>query len=267
MTSEHGEGVLEPQTLSFYQQTLETLEQSGVPFMVGGAYAFSVYTGIERHTKDFDIFVQQHDVERALAALDTQGCMTELTFPHWLGKAFCGTDFVDIIFSSGNGLMPVDEEWFAHAVEGEVFGHTVKLVPAEEMIWSKALIMERERYDGADVAHIIRARGTQLDWRRLINRFGTHWRVLLSHLILFNFIYPSEREQIPDWVLDELLNWLAQERATTPPTEKVCQGTLISRQQYLIDVTRWGYRDARRDPDVAMSPKDIAHWTAAIDKE
>ena len=31
------------------------------------------------------------------------------------------------------------------------------LIPAEEMIWSKAFIMERERYDGADVAHILRA--------------------------------------------------------------------------------------------------------------
>ena len=267
MQADNGEGVLEPQTLSFYQQTLATLEQSGVPFMVGGAYAFSVYTGIERHTKDFDIFVQQRDVERVLAVLGEQGCITEITYPHWLGKAFCGTDFIDVIYSSGNGLMPVDEEWFTHAAEGEVLGHTVKLVPAEEMVWTKSLIMERERYDGADVAHIIRSRGTQLDWRRLMNRFGTHWRVLLSHLILFNFIYPSEREQIPDWVLDKLLNWLAQDRATPPTDDKVCQGTLISRQQYLIDVTRWGYRDARRDPDVAMSPRDIAHWTAAIDNE
>jgi hypothetical protein len=266
MTADTGAGMLEPQTLAFYQQTLTTLEQSGIPFMVGGAYAFSVYTGIERHTKDFDIFVRQQDAERTLGVLGEQGCMTELTFPHWLGKAFCGSDFIDVIFSSGNGLMQVDAEWFDHAVDGEVFGHTVKLVPAEEMIWTKSLIMERERYDGADVAHILRARGTQIDWRHLVNRFGTHWRVLLSHLILFNFIYPSEREQIPAWVLDELLNWLAQDRAT-PPDEKICQGTLISRQQYLIDVTRWGYRDARRDADVAMSPDDIAHWTAAIDTE
>lgn len=261
------EGVLEPQTLSFYQRVLTTLEQSGIPFLVGGAYAFSVYTGIERHTKDFDVFVHRRDVERTLGVLGADGCMTELTFPHWLGKAFCGTDFVDVIFSSGNGLMPVDAEWFAHAVEGEVFGHMVKLTPAEEMVWIKSLIMERERYDGADVAHILRARGQQLDWRRLIRRFDAHWRVLLSHLILFNFIYPSERAQIPGWVLDDLLHRLAQERAAPPPTENICQGTLISRQQYLIDVTRWGYRDARRNPDVAMSPGDIARWTAAISDE
>ena len=29
-----------------------------MPFLVGGAYAFARYTGIERHTKDFDVFVR-----------------------------------------------------------------------------------------------------------------------------------------------------------------------------------------------------------------
>ena len=51
--------------------------------------------------------------------------------------------------------------------------------------------MERERYDGADVAHIILAYGDRMDWRRLIDRFGRYWRVLLSHLVLYGFIYPS----------------------------------------------------------------------------
>ncbi len=59
------------------------------------------------------------------------------------------------------------------------------------MIWSKAFIMERERYDGADIAHLILACGRDLDWRRLLGRFGRRWRVLLSHLVLFGFVYPG----------------------------------------------------------------------------
>ena len=35
---------------------------------------------------------------------------------------------------------------------------------AEETLWSKAFVMERERYDGADVAHLILAHGERLDW-------------------------------------------------------------------------------------------------------
>ena len=59
----------------------------------------------------------------------------------------------------------VDDLWFTHAAPGRVLGVPVLLCPPEEMIWSKAFIMERERYDGADVAHLILACGRELDWR------------------------------------------------------------------------------------------------------
>ena len=44
----------------------------------------------------------------------------------------------------------------------------VLLAPPEEMIWSKAFVCERERYDGADVNHLLRACGRQMDWQRLL---------------------------------------------------------------------------------------------------
>ena len=112
--------------------------------MLGGAYAFRHYTGIVRHTKDLDIFVRPTDARAALAALAAAGFRTEMMFSHWLGKAFHGTDFVDIIFSSGNGLCAVDDAWFDHAIDAEVLGMRGGLIPAEEMIWQKAYIMERE---------------------------------------------------------------------------------------------------------------------------
>ena len=114
-----------------------------------------------------------------------------------------------MIFSSGNGIAVVDDGWFEHATEREVLGVNVQVAPPEESIWSKSFVMERERYDGADVAHIILAHGERLDWRRLIDRFGAYWRVLLSHLVLFGFIYPSERSRVPAWVLEELMQRLS----------------------------------------------------------
>lgn len=47
---------------------------------------------------------------------------------------------------------------------------------------------------------------------------------------------------------------------------KVCQGTLLSRAQYLVDVDEWGYEDARVTPRGSMTPEQVAVWTAAIDK-
>jgi hypothetical protein len=243
---------------------MRALDEAGVPFLVGGAYALHRYAGIERHTKDFDVFVRPGDCRRALGALAAMGCRTELAFPHWLGKAYRDGDFIDVIFSSGNALAPVDDAWFEHAVTAEVLGGPARLVPAEEMIWQKCYIQERERYDGADIAHLILAVGRDLDWRRLLARVGPRWRVLLGQLVLFGFVYPSERDRVPLWVLKDLTTRLLAEVAAAPPAEKVCQGTLLSREQYLIDVERWGYADARERPLGRMSPADIAHWTQAI---
>jgi hypothetical protein len=261
------ESGLEPGTRDFYCRAMHTLLDADVPFLVGGAYAFERYTGIARHTKDFDVFVRRADAERALDAFAAAGYHTELTFPHWLGKAFCSGDFVDVIFASGNGVAQVDEGWFEHAVEDCVFDIPVLLCPVEETIWSKSFVQERERYDGADVAHLLRAQGQQLDWDRLLERFGPHWRVLFSHLVLFGFIYPAERGFIPPGVLEELTRRLLDESAFPEVGPPVCQGTLLSRAQYLVDVDRWGYADARIEPRGRMSEQDVAHWTAAIDDE
>ncbi|MGH7312095.1 MAG: hypothetical protein ACREJV_02900 [Candidatus Rokuibacteriota bacterium] len=250
---------------AFYVAALGALQTARVPFLVGGAYALSRYTGIFRDTKDFDVFVRPRDMEPALNVLTAAGCRTELTFPHWLGKAFAGEHTIDIIFSSGNGFAQVDDAWFEHAVEDTVLGVPARLCPAEEMIWSKAFIMERERYDGADIAHLLRARGECLDWRRLLQRFGPYWRVLLSHLVLFGFIYPSERARIPGRVMAGLVRRLADEQRTVQPADPICRGTLLSRAQYLVDVETLGYRDARLVPGGTMTAGEVAEWTAAIE--
>jgi hypothetical protein len=254
---------LDPRTQDFYCRALAALSASGLPYLVGGAYAFARYTGIARHTKDLDVFVHRDDVESALAVLDGIGCHTEVTYPHWLGKAKCSGDFVDVIYSSGNGLARVDDEWFAHAIPDHVFDIPVRLTPPEEMIWSKAFVAERERYDGADVIHLLRACASELDWDRLMRRFDRHWRVLLSHLVLFGFVYPSERTVIPERVLVPLIKRLEIEQLSPAP-RRVCRGTLLSRAQFLVDVKEWGYEDVRHDPDVHMTHEHIDRWTDAI---
>lgn len=256
------QAVLSEQSIRFYRHALAILQNAGVPHLVGGAYAFARYTGIERHTKDFDVFVRRGDFGRAAWAFQKAGYRTELTFPHWLGKAWKGDDFVDLIYSAGNGVAEVDDLWFTHAVKEKVFGVDVELIPAEEMIWSKGLIMERERFDGADVAHVIRAVGDRLDWRRLLGRYGKYWRALFAHIVLFGFVYPSDRQQVPAWVIDELTERMRDEKANAG--EKICYGTILSRQQYLKDVNDWAYEDARSADDL-MSADEISLWTAGIE--
>lgn len=258
------EAVLSEDSIRFYREALAILKGAGVRHLVGGAYAYARYTGIERHTKDFDVFICRGDYGRAAWAFQKAGYKTELTFPHWLGKAFKGEDFVDLIFSAGNGVAEVDDTWFEHAVSEQVFGVDVELIPPEEMIWSKGLIMERERYDGADVAHVIRATGDKLDWHRVIARFGPFWRALFAHIVLFGFIYPSDRSKVPSWVMDELTRRMQDETLAGDADEEICYGTIISRQQYLKDINEWDYKDARLVHET-MTEDEIAHWTAGIE--
>jgi hypothetical protein len=250
-------------TNTFYRRTLHVLSDAAVPFLVGGSHAFLEYTGIVRNTKDFDLFLRREDLERATDALQAAGYRTEITFRHWLGKAWQHEDFVDLVFNSGNGICQVDDGWFDHAVETQVLGMPVKIVPCEELIWQKAFIMERERFDGADIVHILRTRGATLDWDRLLERFGPHWPLLYTYLLFFHFVYPSEAPLLPAPVLDDMARRMSELRAS-PRDDRVCQGTLVSRAQYLLDIGQYGYADARLAPRGGMSPEDAIYWTWAI---
>src|SRR5262249_18028007 len=252
----HGEG----SSNEFHHRSVAALHAAEVPFLIGGAYMVEVCGGISRSTKDFDLYVRPNDVKPALRALARAGYKTELTFPHWLAKATYEEDILDLIFRAGNGLCKVDDSWFERAREDELLGVPVKLCAPEEMIWMKAYIMERERFDGADIAHILLCCAAEIDWPHLVRRFGSDWRVLLSHLILFGYIYPGERARIPAAIMEHLATWLRSETRTAGP-ERLCCGTLLSRQQYLVDVQEWGLRDARLEERVQMNEKDIADWT------
>jgi hypothetical protein len=253
-------------TNTFYRRTLHVLSDAHVPFLVGGSHAYLQYTGIVRDTKDFDLFIRREDLDPGLDALRDAGYRTEIAFPHWLAKAYQAGDHVDLVFCSGNGVCVVDENWFTHALEAEVLGMPVKIAPIEEFLWQKAFVMERERFDGADVMHLIRHRADVIDWERLLGRFDRYWPLLLTYLVMFNFVYPSERQRIPMQILDELLGRLQQQRrAEGNGAERVCQGTLVSRGQYMVDIGQYGFLDARLKPRGNMSPEDCIYWTWAIE--
>jgi len=246
----------------FYQRVLRAFTRHDVPCLIGGTYALEAYTGIRRATKDLDLFILRDDWSRAAAALADDGIATDLTFPHWLGKAGQGRHYVDLLFGSGNGICAVDREWFAHARPMRVWRVTAHLCPPEEMIWSKSFVQERERFDGADVLHLLRAQADTLDWTRLLDRFGPNWEVLLSHLVLFGFVFPGDRHRVPSDVTRRLIERYQGPRDAAP--EGLCRGTLLSREQYLVDVDQRGDRDARVHPYGALSLAELLPWTAEI---
>ena len=237
----------DPEAESFYADALAELAGLRIPFLLAGTYALAAYTGITRQTKDLDIFCKAGDYPRILAHFKSLGHAISIEDERWLGKVHRGRHFFDVIFASSNGTMPVTDAWFEHAREVELFGTKVRIVGPTELIWSKCFIQLRHRYDGADIAHTILKAHGEIDWQRLLAYMEVHWEVLLMHLLNFRWIYPSERDHIPRWLLDELLDRLSKQLELPPPDMKICRGRMFSRIDYEHDVKSWGFGDVGGD--------------------
>jgi hypothetical protein len=232
-----------PAAEAFYAETLCEFNRSGLPFLLAGTYALSAYTGISRPTKDLDLFCRAGDCPRILGHFKTQGFEIEIEDERWIAKGHKGGQCFDLIYASANGTMPVSDQWFEHARQIEVLGTPVPVVNPTELIWSKVFIQLRHRYDGADVVHVILKQHDQIDWRRLLSYMELHWEVLLMHLLNFRWIYPSERDHVPRWLMDELLDRLRHQLELPPPQMKICRGRMFSRIDYDIAVKEWGFAD------------------------
>jgi hypothetical protein len=228
---------------AFYEKALQLLDESGAEYMLGGAFAMFHYTGIYRDTKDLDIFCKPTEYPKILKYFADKGFETQLYDVRWLAKVFNGDYFIDIIWDTVNNICRVDDSWYERAPEGLFAKHKVKFIPAEELFWCKVYVQNRERYDGADINHLLVKYGKQMDWKWVLKRMDPHWHLLLSSIILFQFCYPSDyRDIIPQWLFDELVERARQQYDMPSPWEKVCRGPIIDQTQYAIDVKEWDYK-------------------------
>jgi hypothetical protein len=146
----------------------------------------------------------------------------------------------------------------------------VQLAAIEEMIWQKAFIMERHRYDGSDILHLLHQHHDAINWDRLLRRFREHWLVLYSHLLLYRFAYPDDKSEKVDAVLQWLLLRVQKDldNAGESPNGQapLCRGTLLSLLDYLPAIEHWGYRDARIRPIGNMTAAEVEHWTNTFER-
>lgn len=227
---------------AFYREALEGLKESGAPYMLGGAFALFHHTGIYRDTKDLDVFCRSADYPRILKYFSERGFKTELTDVRWLAKVFKGEYFIDIIFDTVNNICTVDDSWLEHASKGEFAGVPVLFLPAEELIWCKIYVQNRERFDGADVNHLILKTGRNLNWKRLLSRLEQHWHLLLAQLIMFQFVYPSDyQDLVPKWLFEELVRRSMEQYDIPQTTARICRGPIIDQTQYGVDIKEWSY--------------------------
>lgn len=222
-----------------FREVLELFNRHCVPYAVSGAFALQKHTGIWRDTKDLDLFLPADDVPSALRGLHDAGFQTEVCDPVWLAKAHRGEYFVDLITGMSNAVITVDRSWISHASLSEVFGVPTRVLAPEELIASKLFVTRRERFDGADIVHVIHGTRGNLDWSRILALAGKHWGVVLWAIVLFQYVYPAQAGYIPRAVWDDLLARFRSEVEHPDPNAQF-RGSLIDENMFAIDACEWG---------------------------
>lgn len=232
-----------PEAVDFYVESLRLLLASGHPFLLSGTFALACYTGINRPTKDLDVFCKPSDAPKILSFFKARGFRIQIEDERWIGKVWKEENFFDVIYNISTASIPITDEWFKDAYEVDVYGSTVRITPPTEFILSKLFLADRYRYDGADVAHVILKKHEEIDWRRLLGAMELYWEVLLIHILNFRFVYPTERDRVPRWLFDELMERLRAQSEMPPADMRICRGRLLSPRDYVIDIAEWGFAD------------------------
>ncbi|HXB21610.1 MAG TPA: nucleotidyltransferase [Candidatus Solibacter sp.] len=231
---------------SLFREVIELMTLNRIQFAISGAFALHEHTGIWRDTKDLDFFMPAQEAARALKVLENMGLATEIADPVWLAKARRGDYYVDLITGMSNAVVRVDYCWIKRANLSQVLGLPVRVLAPEELIASKIFVAFRERFDGADICHVVFGTKGRLDWQRLLHLIGEHWEMLLWCLVLYQYAYPAYGGYVPRAIWDELLQRFRVE--LEHPNQGIqFRGNLIDDKMFAIDVTEWGKRDILKE--------------------
>jgi len=225
-----------------FRETLSHLNRCRVPYVVSGAFALQIHTGIWRCTKDLDLFLTPEDMPAAIRCLKKDGFRCEVMDPVWLHKAHRDGFFVDLITGMSNAVITVDRSWIENGRPATIVGARTRVLAAEELLASKLFVLRRERFDGADIAHIVYASHGKLNWDRIFALVKDHWEILLFALVLYRYVYPAYSHYVPSWVWQRLLGGFSDALANRN-TSAQFRGSLVDDKMFAIDVTDWGMED------------------------
>jgi uncharacterized nucleotidyltransferase DUF6036 len=224
---------------ALFKEVLLLLETLKCSYAVAGAFALRQHTGICRYTKDLDIFLTAETASEVLPVFGNNDFRYEVCDPFWLAKVHRGPYFVDFITGMSNGVIVVDDSWIDRACPAKICGVSSRVLAPEETLASKLFVTRRERFDGADIAHIIFSARGDLDWGRVLQLAGEHWELVLWSLLLFKYVYPAHSKYVPLTLWDDLMGRLAADLRRSDSTARF-RGTLIDDVMFAIDVEEWG---------------------------
>ena len=231
--------ILTPEQEALYREVLMAMEERKIPYTVSGAFALREYTGICRMTKDLDLFLTAENSVEALRYLRKKGFKCEVCDPVWLSKAHRDEYFVDLISGMSNAVLIVEPSWIERSRSAMIVDIKTRVLAPEELLVSKLFVTRRERFDGADIAHVIYGTHGQIEWNRVLELIGEHWEMLLWAFLFFRYAYPAQTDYVPAWLWRDLLgrftSAIAGDNKDAP-----FRGSLVDDNMFAIDFKEWG---------------------------
>jgi Nucleotidyl transferase of unknown function (DUF2204) len=191
-----------------YWRVIQEAHASGLRFAIGGAVALAAYTGRWRDTKDIDLYVLPTDRDAMIQAVTRAGLgdyHQQLPYDRaWIYRAHEGGTIVDIIWQMANQRAETDEVWLTRGPEVRIRDELLRVIPAEEILWNKLYIVQRERCDWPDVLNLLYATGTSLNWEHLLARVEDDTPLLRGVVSIFAWLCPGRAHLLPHWLWERL---------------------------------------------------------------
>lgn len=184
-----------------YRCVIDRASGEGLELALGGGLAVGLYTGMPRNTKDLDIYIKPADRERAIRIMTDCGLADYFDKKpydrEWIYRGVQDDTIVDAIWAMANKRTTVDDIWLTDGSLIQMFDRQIRVMPVEELIWSKLYVMQRDRCDWPDIINLICASGPHLDWGHLVKRVAEDLPLLKSVLMVVSWVSPGQALSIP----------------------------------------------------------------------
>jgi hypothetical protein len=202
------ESLIPEEHWTIYKRVLDRVCAEKIPFALGGGLALGVYTQKFRRSKDIDIYIlpeHRDSIIRIMGECGLEDYHSVREYVRdWIYRAHADDVIVDAIWAMANKRAVVDERWLTAGPVVQMFGQQFRVIPPEELMWSKLYVLQRDRCDWPDIMNLMYAAGPTLDWRHLLGRVAEDKPLVKGVLSVFSWLSPERAALIPRYVWEAL---------------------------------------------------------------
>ncbi|MCU1338280.1 MAG: hypothetical protein JWO19_3861 [Bryobacterales bacterium] len=196
--------VVTPEQTTIFETIFREAARKGISFAIGGSLATALHAGISRPTRDLDLYVKPEDKDRTIALLPDLGFSDyydQLPYDRgWIYRGVSGDIIVDVIWQMANRRAVVDECWISRGPLIACGAKHVRVLPIEELIWTKLYVLQKDRCDWPDILNLLEFSFDTIDWRYLAGRVGEDLPVLQAVLDVYSWLHPNLDGRLPEWL-------------------------------------------------------------------